>query len=247
MTTSHESMDIGETSSLILPQMAIDDLARVAFGTKASYDADTDDDKTLPLPETPHVTATPTPRTTSSTKSRAAKKSRSVAGSGSRKSKGITVYYKVVQKKRNEQNNKIGLEIAVPKEERTDLKTQLDEIASLKEQIAMKDEELARKQQELDQVRRKLEGIRRVVGSPLPRGKAGCEDVTLQQDCHERVDKVDVDVAGQRGILRDSQAREDPGACRGVTIRRLHGLLLRDSLGGFQAATISCPYGRSKG
>ncbi|EJK59568.1 hypothetical protein THAOC_20186, partial [Thalassiosira oceanica] len=45
--------------------------------------------------------------------------------------------------------------------------------------------------------------------------------VIFQQDCHERVDEVDVDVAGQRGILRDSQAREESGAGRGNLFRHV--------------------------
>ncbi|EJK59727.1 hypothetical protein THAOC_20013, partial [Thalassiosira oceanica] len=63
--------------------------------------------------------------------------------------------------------------------------------------------------------------------------------VIFQQDCHERVDEVDVDVAGQRGIHHDSQAREESGAGRGVAIRRLHGLILRNSLGGFHVHRTS--------
>lgn len=148
-------IDIEEASSLVHPQLVMEDLARIVNGTQPPYDDSDGDDGTLPLPGTSRATAaqTPTPRSTAgrSPRPRAAKKAKVVK-----------------EKKRDGEKNKIGLKTAggdtTAGLESRDGK---NEIASLKKELARKDRELERKKDEANLLRLKLEGVRKVVGSPL--------------------------------------------------------------------------------
>ena len=146
-------MDTDEASSLVRPQLVVDDLARTVNSTQPPYDDDDDDDddddKTLPPPETPE--ARPARR---SPKPRLAKKA-----AGPRRSKDMDIaFYCRKAAREKKRNGGAG--------DKTD-KTKDEEIASLKKELARKDRELERRKDEAAMLRLKLEGIRKVVGSPL--------------------------------------------------------------------------------